>query len=399
MNKIYLLFVIRSSLEDFLRNKVRTVLTSLGIMIGIFSVVMLLALGLGLQQYISDQFKSLGANLIMVTPGKVLFGGGGSGALTESPKFDLKDINGIKRIRNLSLAVGIFVKFNRTQGTRDTRNLEMLAASPDIFPLLNFKVDKGRLFDKTDDAKGSKVMVMGSKAAENLFGSKEDALGKTAKLENQGYKVIGVLAPKGGSIESLDDRIFIPSNSSASFNPAKKFWAIYGRMRDESRITETKNEIKNILLKRYHEDDFSVSDQRELLKTFDTIFTMINLILVAIAAISLVVGGIGVMNIMYVSVIERVREIGIRRAFGARKKDILVFFLAESVILSTIGGILGLGASYLTVWVIQYLFPAYINLVSVILAVGVSSMIGIIFGVFPARRAANLTPIDAIRFE
>lgn len=396
----YFFFVIRSSMEDFGRNKFRTFLTSLGIMIGIFSVVILIAMGLGFQAYVTDQFKSLGANLIMVTPGNMLDQSGG-GAMMEGGKFDKKDGTAISKIGNIALSVPIYVTFKKVAGKDDTRNLEMIAGSPDIFPLMNFKIDKGRLFEKTDDAKGSKVIVLGSKAAVNLFGSVEDALGKTAKVEDQGYKVIGVLQSKGGGGigPSMDDHVFIPISAARSFNPSGKYWGIYIKTKDESQIVQTKEEIKKVLLKRYHEDDFTVSDQKELLKSFDSILSMIKLVLIAVAAISLVVGGIGVMNIMYVSVIERVREIGVRRAYGAKRSDILLFFLAESVILSLIGGAMGLGLSCVVVLIIRNFFPAYIDIPSVLLAMGVSSSIGIIFGVFPARRAANLTPIEAIRFE
>ncbi len=398
----YLLFILRSSLEDFGRNKLRTLLTSLGIMIGIFSVVLLISLGLGLRQYIEDMFKSLGANLLMVTPGKILQGGLSSGtSFMESGFFDAKDVNNIKRIKNMALTVPVFVKFSKVQGTKDGKMVEMLAASQDIFPLMNFQVELGRLFDKSDVEKGNKVMVLGANPAKTLFGSKEEALGKIAKMENQGFRVIGVLETKGGASvgPGLDDHVFIPTKAADSFNPSKKFWAIYGKTYDESIISETKDEIKKVLMKRYNEDNFSVNDQRELLKTFDSIFGIINIVLVAVAAISLVVGGVGVMNIMYVTVVERVVEIGIRRAFGAKKSDILILFLTEAVILSLIGGILGLSLSFTVVSIVHKFFPAYIDNNSILLAIGVSSAIGIVFGVFTARQAANLTPIEAIRNE
>ncbi len=164
-------------------------------------------------------------------------------------------------------------------------------------------------------------------------------------------------------------------------------------------LANLKDEIKKTLLKRYNVDDFTVSEASDLLNTVSSIFSVLNLVLVAIAAISLVVGGIGIMNIMYVSVTERIKEIGIRRAIGARKSDILSQFLSESVILSLFGGFLGLVLAWLIVLAVQGLFPAYIDSTSVILALGVSSAIGVVFGVFPAKKAADLSPIDAIRYE
>lgn len=398
----YFLFILQSSLDDFRRNKLRTLLTSLGILIGISSVVLLIALGLGLRKYIEDQFRSLGANLIMVTPGKMLAGGLTSGSsFMSSGQFDEKDALPLKKIKNLSVIVPVYVKFTQLQGTTGAESYEMLAATSEIFELMNFKEDVGRLFNKSDIDRGNKVIVLGSKPAEKLYGTKEDALSKTVKMEGQGFKVIGVLESKGGGGfgTNIDDHVFIPYKAAYSFNPSKKFWGIYAKAFDENILKETKEEMKKVLLKRYNDDDFSVNDQMELLNMLNTIFNMVNMVLIAVAAISLVVGGVGVMNIMYVSVVERVKEVGIRRAYGARKNDILFLFLTEAVILSLIGGILGLTMSFLLVSVIQKFFPAYINLMSVFLSLGVSSGIGIIFGVFPARNASNLTPIEAIRSE
>lgn len=392
----------QSAFEDFRRNKLRTLLTSLGILIGISSVVLLISLGLGLRKYIDDQFQSLGANLIMVSPGKILAGGLTSGsAFMSTGQFDEKDVEAVKKIKNLTAVVPMFVTFSEVKGISGADSYEIIAATPEVFPLMNFEIDTGRLFDRSDADRGNKVIVLGSKPAEKLFGTKNNALGKIAKVKDQGYKVIGILESKGGGGfgPGIDDHLFIPFKSAYSFNPSKKFWGIYAKAADETILTQTKEEIKKSLLKRYHDDDFSVNDQMEFLTVFDTIFNMINMVLIAIAAISLVVGGIGIMNIMYVSVVERVKEIGVRRSFGARKSDILSLFLIEAIILSLAGGLLGLSLSYLVVLLLQKFFPAYINLQAVLLSMGVSSVIGIVFGVFPARSAANLSPVEAIRSE
>ncbi|MBM3283398.1 FtsX-like permease family protein [Candidatus Gottesmanbacteria bacterium] len=398
----YFFFIVQSAFEDFRRNKLRTLLTSLGILIGISSVVLLISLGLGLRKYIDDQFQSLGANLIMVSPGKILAGGLTSGsAFMSTGQFDEKDVEAVKKIKNLTAVVPMFVTFSEVKGISGADSYEIIAATPEVFPLMNFEIDTGRLFDRSDADRGNKVIVLGSKPAEKLFGTKNNALGKIAKVKDQGYKVIGILESKGGGGfgPGIDDHLFIPFKSAYSFNPSKKFWGIYAKAADEAILAQTKEEIKKSLLKRYHDDDFSVNDQMEFLTVFDTIFNMINMVLIAIAAISLVVGGIGIMNIMYVSVVERVKEIGVRRSFGARKSDILSLFLIEAIILSLAGGLLGLSLSYLVVLLLQKFFPAYINLQAVLLSMGVSSVIGIVFGVFPARSAANLSPVEAIRSE
>ena len=197
----------------------------------------------------------------------------------------------------------------------------------------------------------------------------------------------------------FDTFSYVPYKAAYTFNPDKKFFAFYIKARNEEVIEQTKQNIKDTLLKRYKEDDFSVLEQTEILDAVSSIFAMLNIVLVAIATISLVVGGIGIMNIMYVTVTERTGEIGIRRAIGARKKDILSQFILESVILSLLGGLLGLLVSFLIVLLIHNFFPAYIDLQSILIAIGVSSAIGIVFGVFPAKKAADLSPIDAIRYE
>jgi len=191
----------------------------------------------------------------------------------------------------------------------------------------------------------------------------------------------------------------MPYKTAFTFNPEKKFYAISVKAENDKVIPFVKEEMKNLLLRFYKEDDFSVIEQTEILNAVSSIFAIINAILVAIAAISLVVGGIGIMNIMYVSVIERVREIGIRRSFGATGKDVLLQFLCEAILLSFLGGLIGLVASIIIVAVIRRFFPAYIDSATVVIALGVSSVIGIIFGVFPAKRAADLSPIEAIRYE
>ncbi|PIZ68982.1 hypothetical protein COY13_00080, partial [Candidatus Roizmanbacteria bacterium CG_4_10_14_0_2_um_filter_36_35] len=183
------------------------------------------------------------------------------------------------------------------------------------------------------------------------------------------------------------------------FNPDKKFFRLSVKVENENYVSQVKEDIKKEFLKRYKDEEFSIVEPTELMSAITSIFSVLNLVLVAIAAISLLVGGIGIMNIMYVTVSDRIKEIGIRRAIGARKSDILSQFLAEAVLLSSIGGILGIALAYLGIFFAQKFFPAYIDFFTVFIALGVSSAIGITFGVFPARKAANLEPVEAIRYE
>lgn len=399
----YFFFLIRSALEDFRRSKIRTLLTSLGIFIGISSVILLLALGLGLERYIENQFSSLGANLIMVTPGKLLEGGFSSGAsMMGSGTFDDKDVTTLKRLPNIAIIAPMFVKFVLVETPSSAETYEMIASTPDIFPMLNLHPAQGKTFNKSDYDSQDKIVVLGSAPAKKLYPPGTAIVGKSITLQKQKFKIVGVLKSQGGGGfggPGIDDHIFIPHSSAIGFNPSKKFWGIYIKAIDESIIAETKNQISLTLQKVYEEDDFSVNDQREFLEVFNKIFSTIQLVLVGIATISLVVGGVGIMNIMYVSVAERTHEIGIRRALGATAPDILYLFLIESVLLSLFGGLLALGFCTLIITILQPFFPAYINWMSITIALGVSSAVGIIFGILPSFRAAHLSPIEAIRYE
>lgn len=390
-------FLIRSAIDDFKRNKGRVFLTSLGILIGVASVVLLMAFGLGLKRYIERQFQSLGSNLIFILPGGAL-----SGGVVGGIQFDERDASTVRKIQNVEISAPVYAKMTKIKGLNKTETYEFISSTADIFTLLNLEIDRGRAYTKSDFEKGNKVVVLGPSAAQKIFGSVDGALNKILKIEDQGFKVIGVAKVKGGGgvgTPSIDDRMYMPYTATLSFNPNKKFFGIYLKANSSENLSQVKIDAKRVLAKRYKPEDFDVTEQTEFLNTINSIFTILNSVLVAIAAISLVVGGIGIMNIMYASVTERTREIGIRRAIGATQRNILWQFTTEAVLLSVLGGLLGLGISYLVVIAIQRLFPAYINFTTVLLALGVSSLIGIVFGVFPANKAAKLSPIEAIRYE
>lgn len=396
----YLLFLFKSAIEDFARNKGRTFLTSLGILIGVLSVVLLTAFGLGLKKYIESQFETLGKNLVMVLPGQGFSKNGGQG-LIGGIQFDEKDVTKLKRIKGVDQLAPIFTRTIKIEYKNKSEFTVLLSSTADIFKVINLSIGEGSFFTNADNEKAAKVVVIGAETASKLFGSVDNAVGESVRIQGQRYIVKGVLKKAGGGAlgSEVDTRSIVPYRSSFNLNPDKKFFAIYIKAKGDVNVSDLKTEIKKILLRRYKEDDFSVSEQAELLSTINSIFSILNTVLVAIAAISLIVGGIGIMNIMYVTVTERIKEIGIRRAMGARKTDILYQFLIESVVLSLLGGSMGLGLAFLIVLLIQKLFPAYINLSSVVLALGVSSAIGVVFGVFPAKKAADLSPIDAIRYE
>ncbi|RJQ38837.1 FtsX-like permease family protein [Candidatus Microgenomates bacterium] len=394
-----LLTIIKSSFEDIKRNKIRTFLTSLGILIGVLSVVLLMAFGFGLKAYIEKEFESLGKNLVMVLPGKG-FQQGGQG-LIGGVEFDEKDVLKLKRIKGVENLAPVFTKSIKIEANGKSEPSSLLASNGDLFNVVSLEIDKGKIFTNAQVEKKEKKVIIGATIAEKLFGSSDMALGKTVRIQNQRFMVSGVLKKKGGGALGSDSNTqsITPYKSVFSLNPNKKFFAIYIKTKNSESIEGLKSEIKKILLRRYKEDDFSVTEQAELLGTINSIFSILNSVLIAIGSISLLVGGIGIMNIMYATVTERIKEIGIRRAIGATKKDILLQFLSQATILSLFGGLIGLFIAFAIVLLIQPIFPAVINPLAVIIALGVSSAIGIFFGVFPANKAANLSPIEAIRYE
>lgn len=402
----YFVSIFKLAIADFGKNKGRTFLTSLGILIGVMSVVLLMAAGAGLKEYIQQQFESMGSNLLYVMPGN-MFGEGGTGLKggaggSMTPIFEERDIVALKRIKEAELVVPYYQKSVKIMAEGKTENSTLNATSEDSFLAHNFIAAYGTVFSAADNSARNKVVVMGSKIAEKLYVDGSLAIDKKIRVDGQSFRVIGVLESKGGGGlggPSFDDYIYIPYKTGYIFNTDKKFIELMIQARSEEELPILKQEIKTELLKRFKSDDFSVVESTEILNTVSSIFGILNVVLVAIAAISLVVGGIGILNIMYVTVSERIKEIGIRRALGARRNDILWQFLAEAVVLSVLGGALGLGLSAVIVFLMQSFFPAYISMGSIALALGTSSVIGIVFGVFPAKKAADLSPIDAIRYE
>ena len=368
------------------------------------SVVILIALGVGLRNYIEGQFASLGTNLIFVLPGQVLSEGGGFqdpgiGGIT----FDERDVKSLQRTPQVEYVVPLINKPVTVEANGISKSGSVFGGTADMFVIFNLEAQRGELFTASDVGKRSKSVVIGSTLAVDLFGDVDSAVGQKVVVANQRFSVIGVLKEKGGGGfggPSYDSGVFLPYTTAfTGISPDKNFAAIYlGAVKDAD-IDQLVTDAETILLKRYKKDDFSVVKQTEILNAITSIFGIINTVLLAIGSISLVVGGIGIMNIMYANVTERTKEVGIRRAIGATKRDILMQFLAESILLSLFGGVGGLLLAVLIVLVVQQFFPLAINSTSVVAALGISTAIGVFFGVFPARRAANLAPIEAIRYE
>ncbi len=402
MNDIFLI-----AIKAILVNKTRSFLTMLGVIIGVGSVVLLTSIGTGLQAYISDQFAALGTNIIYVMPGNP-FGEngsfGGQEAMIDSFKPTLKtkymDIL-LRQHRDLIKDGGIMAVNRGEAKYKDiTKRITVVGVTSNYETLTNTKAATGEWFSETDDQKSNRVVMLGPKIATELYG-KVDPVNKTFKLEGKTYKVLGVLEEKGGGFggPSFDNYVFMPLNTifdDFNFELIDNFTL---EVRNKDQIVETKKQIKKTLLEYLDEDEFSVIDQAKLLETINSILGMLTIGLGGIAAISLVVGGIGIMNIMLVSVTERTREIGLRKALGATPNLIMFQFLIEAALLSIVGGLIGLALAFGGTALIQTYFPAKITSQSVILAFSVSTAVGLIFGAAPAKRAADLSPIEALRYE
>jgi putative ABC transport system permease protein len=395
---------IKLAFQALRTNKVRSVLTMLGIIIGVSSVILLVSIGTGLQEYVTTQFQALGANTIFVMPGKLdlkNMQSAGTAMMTVS-KLEVSDVEDIQRgssvIAFASPAVagaGIITYRGKTIST------ELAGIWENYFQIMNFTPQSGDLIRQNDVERSRKVIVLGDKPATDLFGD-SDPVGSYVSLGGVRYLVKGRLAAKGsgGALGSnIDDHAFIPYTTALrQFNQTKPYM-ISVKTLSQSDVEQASSDISRVLLRRLKEDDFTVMKQTDLLNTITQFLSVITVALGGIAAISLLVGGIGIMNIMLVSVTERTREIGLRKAVGATPQDILAQFLIEAVILSLFGGIIGITLGALGSLALNAVIKTYVTAWSVLLASSFSALIGIVFGVAPAVRAARLDPIEALRYE
>ncbi len=397
--------IVLIALKAILANKTRSFLTMLGVVIGVGSVVLLTSIGTGLQAYITDQFASLGTNTIYVVPGNPFGESGGFGQSTflESMKPTLKPryLNMILRENSDLLSNGAVAATNVADGKyrETTKVVTLLGITIDYKDIGDIKIARGQWFTDADDERKERVAVLGHKVATELFGS-VDPVNKKMKLEGQTFKVVGVLEEKGGfGAEGIDNYVFLPLHTLFDLVNSELIDHFTLQVRDKDYVEEAQKRIEKTMLKVLKEDEFSVVDQAKMLSTINQILGVLTIGLGGIAAISLVVGGIGIMNIMLVSVTERTREIGLRKALGATPNLIMFQFLIEAALLSVLGGLIGLLIAFIGALIIQPYFPAKITWEAVMLAFGVSTAVGLIFGAAPAKRAANLSPIEALRYE
>lgn len=404
---------VRVALRSLIANKLRSGLTMLGIIIGVAAVIALVAAGAGAQAQVTERFESLGSNMLVISPGTMSFRGMSQGSAS-AQSLTNDDVQAIAHLASAVSAIAPEYSIFGQQVVYGNKNTQttVLGVTPEYLAVHNWQVDQGRFIESLDHASQAKVVVLGATVAEELFGETlVDPLGKTVKIKRQNYQIVGLLTSKGvGGFQNLDDQAFIPlSTAQLKFGGAgnTSLGAINVQVISADKMEWAQAELAAILRARHglaqgQSDDFTVQDQTQIVETMQDVMGTFTVLLGSIAAISLLVGGIGVMNIMLVSVTERTREIGIRKAVGAKRRDIMLQFLVEAMALAFLGGLVGVLAGYGGAQVVTPLMGGARALVtpdSVIMALSVSIAVGLFFGLYPASRAAALNPIDALRFE
>ena len=400
----------RETVAALLSNKSRSGLTVLGIVIGIMSVIVMLAVGNGTSSSIQSSIQGLGSNLLTVSagaargPGSQVSGSAGSAqSLTVADATAIQDH--VSGVANVSPEVS---SNQQIVAANANSNSSIYGVQSVYATVHNVEMQEGSFISDKNNQNLARVVVLGPTLSQDLFGVGAEAIGQTVRFKNLEFTVIGVTKAKGGSgFTNPDSAAYIPLSTAQQMITGNQYVSSISVEAVSSDVSQTVQDgITSLLLKRHNitdstKADFNIQSQASLSSTLSSITTILTYLLAAIASISLIVGGIGIMNMMLTTVTERTKEIGLRKAIGAKKRDISMQFLAEAVALTMVGGIIGVVLGYLIAYVITLtgILTATVTTSSVLLAVGVSAGIGIVFGYFPARRAANLNPIEALRYE
>jgi len=414
----------KQSMKALKANPVRTVLTTLGIVIGIATVILVLSAGEGFRSLIDSELAAWGTDTLFVetrvppTTKNLASNNAGSADVSrasstvEITTFKLSDLDTIKRLNNVGGAYGMVTGLSVASYRDNAKSVIYYGVGADMFLIDKHTLREGRFFTQTEDAGAVQVVILGSNLADDLF-LQDNPIGKLVRIGNLNFQVIGVYKPQGSlSGVGADDGLYMPLITAQKKMLGINHITIGVVQVKDVNLGEATAEQIRIAMRQIHnitnpnKDDFMVTTQAQALETFNVIFNGITILLVAIASISLIVGGVGIMNIMYVVVTERTAEIGLKKALGARSSDILKEFLTEAVLVTIFGGIMGILLGAALGWLVSFIattnglswvfsVPAY----AIIIAVGVSAAIGISFGVLPARSAAKLDPIEALRYE
>jgi len=400
--------LVKVALKALQTNKFRSLLTALGVIIGVASVILLVSVGSGLKGYITNQMQDMGSNLIMVMPGEIDLNdvGPGGGAMSSafssvaSSKLKLYDIYEIKKgVSQIEDIVAMVMASSPVRYKGESKIASVIGTTENYPNVRKTEFEKGSFFTKSEVNSGRKAAILGYKVAEDLFGE-ESPIGEKVKLGEYRYLVMGVIEEKGGQGSmSPDDKVFVPITTAQRQFDQDNISIIFAQVKSSDEVSSTVHLVEEVLKRRLDEEDFTVLDQKEILSTVSSILDTLTVALGGIAAISLLVGGIGIMNIMLVSVTERTHEIGLRKALGATPDVILTQFLIEAVFLSIGGGIVGIMIGWGGALLLNRFMPATVTLWSIILAFVVSATVGIVFGIAPAKKASQLSPIEALRYE